>query len=145
MPVGRLRHGHSQPGPHIARIGAVAVVLSMALVSACGGTTAATGIPTQDPEQVAVGELLYAARCAECHGTDLRGSDRGPSHLSEIYAPNHHADGAFLFAVQAGSRAHHWSFGDMPPIEGLSTEDVEAIVSFVREQQRIHGFEPYPP
>jgi hypothetical protein len=33
----------------------------------------------------------------------------------------------------------------MPPVEGLSTEDVEAIVAFVREQQRIEGFEPYPP
>jgi hypothetical protein len=33
----------------------------------------------------------------------------------------------------------------MPPIERLTPEDVEAIVAFVREQQRIHGFEPYPP
>jgi hypothetical protein len=33
----------------------------------------------------------------------------------------------------------------MPPVEGLSAEDVEAIVGFVRERQRIQGFEPYPP
>lgn len=62
-----------------------------------------------------------------------------------MYEPGHHADGAFLFAVRNGSRAHHWSFGDMPPIEGLSPEDVEAIIAFVREQQRIQGFKPYPP
>jgi hypothetical protein len=29
--------------------------------------------------------------------------------------------------------------------EGLTSEDVEAIVAFVREQQRVGGFEPYPP
>jgi hypothetical protein len=32
----------------------------------------------------------------------------------------------------------------MPPIEELSTEDVEALVVFVREQQRIQGFGIYP-
>ncbi len=115
------------------------------LLTACGGASSEVDIPIQDPDLVAAGEELYAANCAECHGADLRGTDKGPSHLSKVYEPDHHADGAFLFAVQAGSRAHHWRFGDMPPIEGLSSEDVEAIVAFVREQQRIHGFEPYPP
>jgi hypothetical protein len=33
----------------------------------------------------------------------------------------------------------------MPPIPGLSQEDVAAITAFVREQQRLQGFEPYPP
>ena len=115
------------------------------LLVACGSASPELDIPIQVPDVVAAGEELYAAKCAECHGADLRGTDKGPSHLSEVYEPGHHADGAFLFAVQAGSRAHHWSFGDMPPVEGLSTEDVEAIVAFVRERQRIHGFEPYPP
>lgn len=123
---------------------AFAMTLSI-LLAACGGGTQEVQIPIQDSDLVSVGEELYASNCAACHGADLRGTDRGPSHLSEIYKPDHHADGAFVFAVQAGSRAHHWSFGDMPPIEGLSGEDVEAIVAFVREQQRVHGFEPYPP
>lgn len=120
------------------------LTLSM-LLTACGSASPEVDIPIQDPDLVAAGEELYVANCAECHGADLRGTDKGPSHLSEVYEPGHHADGAFLFAIQVGSRAHHWRFGDMPPVEGLSTEDVEAIVAFVREQQRIHGFEPYPP
>ncbi|MDH3190021.1 MAG: cytochrome c [Acidimicrobiia bacterium] len=128
-----------------SRMAAVFALTLSLLVAACGGGSSEADIPTQDPDLVAVGADLYAANCAECHGTDLRGTDKGPSHLSEVYEPNHHADGAFLFAVQAGSRGHHWSFGDMPPVGGLSTEDVEAIVAFVREQQRIEGFEPYPP
>ena len=96
----------------------------------------------QDPGQVQVGAALYSAHCAECHGSDLRGTDKGPSHLSIIYEPSHHADGAFVMAVQRGVRAHHWDFGDMPPIEGLNPSDIEAITAFVREQQRVQGFEP---
>ena len=111
------------------------------------GCVAAKDVPIQpqDPALVAAGADLYAASCAECHGSDLRGTDRGPSHLSALYKPNHHADAAFLFAIQRGSRSHHWSFGNMPPIEGLDLADIEAIVAFVREQQRVEGFEPYPP
>ena len=122
----------------------LALVAVLVIVSGCTAA-AETTLPVQDSESVAEGERLYAANCAECHGADLRGTDKGPSHLSEVYEPGHHGDAAFLLAVQAGVRAHHWPFGDMPPIEGLSPEDGEAIVAFVREQQRIEGFEPYPP
>jgi mono/diheme cytochrome c family protein len=119
-------------------------VALLAVVAGCAGDSGAEIAP-QDTELVEAGSELYAANCARCHGSDLRGTDQGPSHLSVVYEPGHHADGAFLLAVQRGSRAHHWQFGDMPPIEGLSTDDVEAIVAFVRERQRVDGFEPYPP
>lgn len=97
-----------------------------------------------DPATIEAGEVLYAGNCAECHGTDLRGTDRGPSFLSPVYEPNHHGDGAFLVAVQRGVQPHHWDFGAMPPIEGLSPDDVEAIVAFVRDQQSTEGFEVQP-
>lgn len=99
----------------------------------------------QDPELVAMGDVLYQANCARCHGSDLTGTDEGPSHLSVVYEPNHHTDFAFSQAVHFGSPAHHWGFGPMPPVDGLSGDDVTAIVAFVRENQRIRGFEPYPP
>lgn len=124
---------------------AAALTLFALLLTACADQTGEADITVQDPERVAAGEGLYAANCAVCHGPDLRGTDEGPSFLSEVYEPGHHPDEAFLVAVRVGSRAHHWSFGDMPPVEGLSTEDVEAIVAYVREQQRVQGFEPYPP
>ncbi len=120
------------------------LVAALLLVTSCV-VGSNTDIPPQDPALVEAGSELYEATCADCHGSDLRGTDKGPSHLSIVYEPDHHADGAFLFAVQRGSRAHHWSFGDMPPIEGLSPEDIEAIVAFVREIQRLEGFESYPP
>ncbi len=102
-------------------------------------------IPVQDPALVAEGAVLYASSCAACHGSDLRGTAVGPSHLSVIYNPYHHGDGAFAVAALSGVQAHHWNFGDMPPIPGLSQGDLERIVAFVRESQRIEGFEAYPP
>jgi hypothetical protein len=33
----------------------------------------------------------------------------------------------------------------MAPVLGLSDDDLDAIVAYVRENQRIFGFEPYPP
>ena len=119
------------------------------LITACAGgstsATDATGIAEQDAQLVEIGAGVYRANCAECHGTDLRGTDKGPSHLSVVYEPNHHGDGAFVLAIQRGVRSHHWPFGDMEPVEGLTQEDVTAIIAYVREQQRIQGFEPYPP
>ena len=102
-------------------------------------------VERQDPVLVAEGAKLYSASCAECHGSELRGTDRGPSHLSILYEPGHHGDGSFQIAVLIGSTAHHWDFGPMPPVEGLSEGDVEAIIAFVRQIQRDEGFEPYPP
>jgi len=102
-------------------------------------------VPDQDPDLVAAGEPLYAATCAECHGDDLRGTDQGPSHLSEVYVPGHHSDGAFFLAVRVGSPQHHWNFGPMAPVDGLSDGDIAAITAYVRQQQRDHGFEGYPP
>jgi len=121
------------------------LVLIGTLIAACDGTASDTGIAPQDPVKVEEGETLFADNCAACHGQDLRGTNQGPSLLSEVYVPSHHSDGSFLLAVQNGSPAHHWNFGNMPPVEGLTPEDVEAIVAYVREQQRINGFEPYPP
>lgn len=121
------------------------------LIGGCtssGGASDSTGaveITAQDGDLVDAGGDLYQANCAECHGADLRGTDKGPSHLSVVYEPNHHGDGAFILAIQRGVRAHHWPFGDMEAVEGLSGDDIAAIVAFVREQQQTHGFEPYPP
>ena len=114
------------------------------LVAACGSSPDEVASETSpvDPILLQDGSEVYQAHCAECHGVDLRGSDKGPSFLSDIYEPNHHADAAFLLAVQRGVSRHHWDFGDMPKVEGLTPEDVQAIVAFVRETQRIEGFDP---
>lgn len=111
------------------------------------GACATSSLAPSDTSPVTLsrGADLYQMNCAACHGADLTGTERGPSHLSVVYAPSHHGDGAFLVAIEVGARAHHWNFGDMPPIEGLTAEDIAAITSFVRSEQELRGLEPYPP
>ncbi len=91
------------------------------------------------------GAALYQVKCASCHGTDLRGTTKGPSHLSQVYEPSHHGDDGFRSAINNGAQQHHWNFGDMAAVPGLSTAEVDAIIAYVRDVQTREGFEPYPP
>ena len=126
---------------------AVSLLLVLALLAgACSSTQPSDAVASEDGNiLVAEGEVLYQASCAECHGSDLRGTDKGPSHLSIVYEPNHHGDAVFALAVINGVKQHHWPFGDMAPVPDLDDADIERIVAYVRENQRLHGFEPYPP
>ena len=90
---------------------------------------------------VAQGKRLFEKNCASCHGLDLKGSDKGPPLLHPVYEPSHHGDAAFQMAVKHGSRAHHWRFGDMPPVPGLTPDDVAHITAYVRQVQRQHGIQ----
>ena len=119
-------------------VAAVTVGLAVGL-AACGSDdtepTSASG------SQVDRGAEVYAQSCASCHGANLRGSDEGPSMLSIVYEPNHHTDDSFRSAIANGAPQHHWPFGDMEPVEGLSDDDVEAVIAFVRAEQQRQGFE----
>lgn len=102
-------------------------------------------VPVQrDPAVLAAGEQLFSGTCAACHGTDLRGTDNGPSFLLPTYAPNHHGDEAFQQAVAVGVPPHHWGFGPMPPQSGLTRDEVAMIVAYVRTAQEAAGvfFDP---
>ena len=128
------------------RLAAMALSALALLIGACSSIDPTSDTAPADVSSlVAEGEPLYQASCAECHGSDLRGTDKGPSHLSIVYEPNHHGDAVFALAVINGAPQHHWPFGDMDPVPGLDDADIERIVAYVRENQRIHGFEPYPP
>ncbi len=87
------------------------------------------------------GAALFATNCAACHGQDAAGSDKGPPLIHKMYEPGHHADASFYRAVSQGVRSHHWSFGNMPPIPGISDGKVRRIVVYVRELQRAAGIQ----
>lgn len=89
-----------------------------------------------------LGERLFNESCASCHGANAEGQQGiAPPLVHKIYEPGHHADGAFFLAVKQGVRAHHWPFGDMPPVEGLTQRDVERIVAYIRLLQRANGIQ----
>ncbi len=97
-------------------------------------------LPDTLSERAQMGERAFVAKCAECHGENAGGLKRkGPPLVHRIYEPAHHADYAFVLAVQNGVRAHHWPFGDMAPVSGLTEADVGAIVAYVRELQQANG------
>lgn len=87
-----------------------------------------------------IGARVFAVKCAACHGANGAGADgKGPPLIHRIYEPSHHADIAFLMAAQNGVRAHHWRFGDMPPVEGITRAEVLAVVAFIRQVQAANG------
>lgn len=86
------------------------------------------------------GEVGFQAICASCHGDNGVGRNgMGPPLIHRIYEPSHHGDESFQLAVKRGVRAHHWQFGDMPPVSGLTRADVTSITTFIREIQRANG------
>lgn len=86
-----------------------------------------------------LGKLNFDAFCAACHGKTGRGTESGPTFISRIYLPNHHPDGLFFKAAKDGARAHHWQFGDMPPVEGISDERIATIIAYIRAVQQANG------
>ena len=122
---------------------AVSAVLALAVLG--GGawwlfrTTAdAVVIPEFSPKAKA-GARLFAANCAVCHGANATGTEQGPPLLHRIYEPGHHPDASFQRAVAQGVMSHHWRFGHMPPVAGLSRKDVAKIIAYVRELQSANG------
>lgn len=104
-----------------------------------GGPLVAVSVPQLSPvaEQ---GQATFVANCAACHGVNASGQDGvAPPLVHIIYEPNHHGDASFYRAVQQGVRAHHWRFGNMPPVEGVSEQEVASIITYVRELQRANG------
>ena len=134
-------------------LGAISLALigGVAVVAWKGSRDDPTAPAATDPaDQVAVpqlgsaaqmGKIAFDANCAGCHGENAAGSDQGPTFLHKVYRPSHHADFAFLLAAKNGVRAHHWRFGNMPPVPGVTDKQVEWIVQYVRALQRANGID----
>lgn len=85
------------------------------------------------------GEIAFNDNCSGCHGTNAAGTDQGPPLIHKIYEPSHHGDRSFAMAANNGVRAHHWKFGNMPPVEGITDAKVRWITKYVREIQAANG------
>lgn len=97
-------------------------------------------LPAELTTEAQIGKRAYEAKCAECHGDKAAGKNGvAPPLVHKIYEPNHHSDMAFVLAAKNGVRAHHWRFGDMPPVKGVTDGDVKLIARYVRELQKENG------
>jgi mono/diheme cytochrome c family protein len=97
-------------------------------------------LPDALTENAQIGQRIFDANCATCHGPNASGREgMAPPLVHKIYEPSHHGDESFQLAVAQGVRAHHWRFGDMAPVTGLTRADVALVVEYVRELQRANG------
>ena len=85
------------------------------------------------------GGQLFADNCSRCHGEKADGTDIGPPLVHRLYEPGHHPDFSFQNAVKNGVISHHWNFGDMAPVPGLSEDEVTQIIAYIRDLQREGG------
>lgn len=119
----------------------IGVAAYLTLPSPSGKTVEPKNVvmPTDLSQQASVGKTLFGENCAACHGESASGTEQGPPLVHRIYEPSHHADYSFVLAAKNGVRAHHWPFGDMPPVPDVGEPEMSSIVAYVRAVQRANG------
>lgn len=119
--------GHTMDTPDLSAVGE-------------GEAIAQVVVPDKLSANAQLGKRVFDGACAVCHGTNAAGQNGvAPPLVLKIYEPSHHGDEAFLRAAKNGVTAHHWRFGNMPPVAGLTDGDVKMVVAYVRELQRANG------
>ncbi len=103
------------------------------------GNPAAAAEDVPIPFHLGKGQMLYEKYCSQCHGARLDGSGEGPPLVHPFYKPSHHGDGAFYRAVLKGTRQHHWNFGDMAPVAGMTAKKMDSLLPFIRYYQQQKG------
>ena len=128
------------PLPRLGAILALVIGTAACAPTADGPDPAVlAAVAARSPADHQEGKESYAIYCVTCHGENGGGSESGPPLIHRVYRPAHHADAAFLIAVKNGVRAHHWRFGNMLPVPGVTREQVTEIVGYVRWLQREAG------
>jgi mono/diheme cytochrome c family protein len=106
---------------------AITTVALGALSVACGADGPGTALER--------GERTFAANCAQCHGGDLTGTERGPSLLLEVYGPDELTDADIADAIRNGAEQRLFEFGPMAGNGALADEQIDEIIAFVRAEQ----------
>lgn len=101
--------------------------------------TKSRGKKLRVPFKHGLGMKKFKASCAACHGEWAEGTEQGPPLIHGFYKPSHHSDTAFYRAALTGVQAHHWQFGNMPPVEGITRKDMDRIIPYIRWLQKEKG------
>ena len=111
-------------------------VFPLMMVAGCGGDG---GSQQGTADVVQAGEKLFNTNCSACHGVGAVGTNQGPPLVDRTYYPGHHNDFSIRNAIKNGVRAHHWDFGNMLPVAGVSEDDAEKIICYIRDTQLAYG------
>jgi mono/diheme cytochrome c family protein len=103
-------------------------------------------LPALDPDEIALGETVYAQSCASCHGANLEGqpdwkdgnvdgSFRSPPH-DETGHTWHHADAILLDSIRLGGERLGGTMAgksNMPAFANtLSDEEINTVLTYIK-------------
>lgn len=104
-------------------------------------------IDASDANQVAMGQAIYQAQCARCHGANLEGQPdwRSPLPSGRLPAPPHDESGHtwhhpddVLFRIAKEGPAFYATLGvqtDMPGFQNaLSDRDIAAVLAYIKSR-----------
>ena len=131
-------------------LGLAAVVLAAAgvgLIALDRPVSASLELRPQDADLVALGEKVYAAECAVCHGADLGGQANWRERRADGRLPApphdesghtwHHPDAQLIELTKRGIAAMVGGGyeSDMPAYENvLSDEEIVAVLSYIKSR-----------
>lgn len=134
----------------IVRVAVVAVIVIVAVAAAFGLYDVVApkgGADPGDSRQVALGEQLYRAHCASCHGVNLEGQADWRTRNADgtLKPPPHDASGhtwhhpdrvLFDYTKQGGQPAAPPGFTSaMPPFAGtLADAEIWAVLAFIKSR-----------
>jgi len=126
-------------------LGAAALLLVAASILAARGEPAAAAINPADQQQVALGQEVYTAQCATCHGENLEGEEnwQQPGEGGLLKAPPHdetghtwhHSDENLIDSIKRGGARLGAEFGvsPMPAYENvLSDDEILAVLAYIK-------------
>jgi mono/diheme cytochrome c family protein len=102
-------------------------------------------IPTLDASSVQVGQKIYSARCASCHGVNLEGQPNWKKQLpsGKFLAPPHddsghtwhHPDALLISIIKNGGNGVPGAQSDMPAFKDvLSDREILAVLEFLKSR-----------
>ena len=104
-------------------------------------------IDPQDAAQVQMGQAVYAAQCARCHGAKLEGQPNWRERMANgrLPAPPHDEEGhswhhpdAVLFGITKRGLGPYAPAGyesDMPAFDGVLTdEEIAAVLAYIKSR-----------
>jgi mono/diheme cytochrome c family protein len=131
--------------PRTLIIGGFLVLVAGVLAFSIFGTSRITSPNPNNPQAVALGQQVYAARCASCHGAKLEGQPNWQQDLPTGGRPApphdetghtwHHNDQSLFTTVKYGGQATapQGYKSNMPAFGGiLSDEEIYAVLAYIK-------------
>ena len=126
--------------------GVLVLAVGTALLIGVGGPSQEGQANPQDAQQVALGDKIYRAHCASCHGADLKGEPNWRSRRADGRLPApphdetghtwHHPDEVLFRITKQGVSAMVPNYeSDMPAYADILTDaEIWAVLAYIKSR-----------